>query len=222
MKKILLPFLAFLLTIQIAEAQRSTTSSNFRGGLRIGGTTSQISADNLSGFHQFGVIAGAFVNFPMTDDLRWKVQLEMNFTMKGSHSYTSARQMANNPSYGKYALNLGYLEVPLMFKWNFGKYFTINGRPLTTAIELEFGPMFGVNLYQREKDMYGVIPGRPQFTRFELGAMGGLAAIFKEHHGVSLRYSNSILPVRRPDWVVNGFTKLQFNSVLMLSYFYQF
>ncbi|MCQ2284510.1 MAG: PorT family protein [Bacteroidales bacterium] len=224
MKKSFLLFCTIFFLIGAVSAQRSTTSSNFKGGLRVGFTTSQISADNLSGFHQYGACAGAFVNFPLTDNLRWKLQLEMDFTMKGSHSYVSARQQmqAGNPSYGKYALNLGYIEVPALFKWNFGQNLTIKGKHVLDDLELEFGPMFGVNLYQREKDMYGVIPGRPQFKRFELSAMAGLAAMFKEHHGISLRYSNSVLPVRNPDWQVNGYTKLQFNSVLMLSYYYQF
>lgn len=222
MKKIILLF-ACMMLVSSMLAQRSTTVSNFKGGLRIGGMTSQMSADNLAGFDQFGAYAGAFVNFPLSDDLKWKIQLEMNFAMKGSHSKAIKRpQQQQNPSYGKYSMSLGYIEVPALIKWNFGKFFTVNGKPVLNGLEVEAGPMFGVNLYQREKDMYGLIQGRPQVNRFEFAVIGGLACLFKEHHGVSLRYSNSVWPVRRPNWVVNGYTKLQFNSSIMLSYFYQF
>lgn len=224
MKKnlILLAFTFFTLVCAASPIKNPIGNSHFKGGVRAGFTTSQISADNLSGFHKYGLTAGLFVNHPLSSDQKWKVQVELDFTMKGSHSFVTARQQANNPSYGKYSLNLGYLEVPALIKWNFARNFTIKGKPILQGLELEFGPMFGVNIYQREKDMYGIIPGRPLFSRFELSAVGGLSCLFKEHHGVSLRYSNSVLPVRRPNWAVNGYTKLQFNSVLLLTYSYQF
>lgn len=220
-KSISLLLLCTLISV-CALAQRSTTSSNFKGGVRAGFTTCQISADNLSGFHQFGAYVGGFANFPLSDDLKWKIQLEMDFTMKGSHSYQTSKMILNNPTYGKYSLSLGYLEVPVLLKWNFAKKFTINGKPVLNGLELEFGPMLGVNLYQREKDQYGVIVGRPQFRHLEFSGIAGIACLFKEHHGVSIRYSNSLLPVRKPDWQVIGYIKRQYNSVLMFSYFYQF
>ncbi len=197
-------------------AQRSTTASNFKGGVRAGFTASQISGDDLSGFHKLGACAGVYANYPLNEKGNLKLQVEIDFTMKGSHSYVPPK--AASAMTDKYVLNIGYLEVPALLRWRFARL-TIRGN---SDFEFELGPMFGVNLYQRERDIYGVIQGRPQFRRFEFSFLAGISYMFNEHHGVSFRYSNSILHVRKPNWAVNRGVKLQYNSVLLLSYFYQF
>lgn len=223
MRRILLLF-CFVFVLSLCFGQRSNAVSNFKGGFRAGLTTSQISGDNLGGFHQIGACAGVFANIPLNDMLDWKLQLEMDFVMKGSHSFVERNQVYNPTQ--KYVLNLGYLEIPVLMKWNFGKRITINGKPVVNGFELEFGPVLGVKAYQLEKDWTGVIPatvdnGR-MFRRFELSAMAGLGYLFKEHHGISLRYSNSLIPVRIPNWAYDRLTQKQFNSVIMASYYYQF
>ncbi len=197
-------------------AQRSTTSSNFRGGVRAGFTASQISGDNLMGFHKLGAYAGVYACYPLTEKGNLKFQAEINFTMKGSHTYVPPKQASTMTN--KYVLNIGYFEVPVLLRWRFARL-TIRGN---SDFEFELGPMFGVNLYQRERDVYGIIQGRPAFKRFELSAIAGISYMFNEHHGASFRYSNSILPVRKPNWAVNRPIKMQYNSVMMISYFYQF
>ena len=62
MKK-LFPIFILLLCCFAATAQNdnnkvSRQHSNVRGGVRIGLTTSQISGDDLRGYHQFGGYAG--------------------------------------------------------------------------------------------------------------------------------------------------------------------
>lgn len=186
--------------------QRSTTGSNFKGGIRAGFTATQISGDDLGGFHKLGACAGLFINFPLTDNLRWKIQSELDFIMKGSHAYYSSQK----PITDKYVLNIGYLEVPVLIKWTFAENF-----------EIEFGPAFGVILYQRERNAVGPMK-RPPFRWYELSGLCGLSYIIKKHFGISLRYSNSLIPVRIPDWVFNRHVKKQYNSVLALSVTYQF
>lgn len=199
-----------------AYGQRSTTVSNFKGGVRVGFTASQISGDDLTGFHKLGAYAGLYACYPLNDKGNLKLQAEINFAMKGSHTYIPPKQTANITQ--KYVLNLGYMEVPVLLRWRFARL-TIRGN---SDFEFELGPMFGVNLYQRERDIYGLIQGRPPFSRFEFSALAGISYMFNEHHGVSFRFSNSILKVRKPNWAVNRGVKLQYNTVLMFSYFYQF
>jgi len=197
-------------------AQRTTSSSNFRGGVRAGFTATQISGDNLIGFHKLGAYAGIYACYPLTEKGNLKLQAEINFTMKGSHTYVPPKIASSMTN--KYVLNIGYFEVPVLLRWRFARL-TIRGN---SDFEFELGPMFGVNLYQRERDVYGVIQGRPAFNRFEFSAIAGISYMFNEHHGASFRYSNSILPVRKPNWAVNRPIKMQYNSVMMISYFYQF
>lgn len=201
-----------------AMAQTESKVGTFAGGVSVGATTSQISGDNLGGFHKIGATVGVYANCLLLDNPKFgmKLQMEMNFVMKGSHSYTPPRQVAT--AVGKYVLNLGYLEVPVLLRMRIARITIRN----SSDFEFEVGPAFGVNIYHRERDMYGLIPGRPDFHRCELSLMGGLTYSFKEHHGITLRYSNSILPVRIPNWAVNRWIYKQYNSVIYLTYSYQF
>ncbi len=213
-------FILFLLalTTNVLLAQEDREVGSFAGGVSVGATTSQISGDNLGGFHKLGATAGGFVNWQLMDRPKFglKLQLEMNFVMKGSHSYTPPKQVVN--PLGKYALNLGYIEVPVLARMRIARITIRN----SSDFEFEVGPAFGVNVYSRERDAYGIIQGRPEFSRFELSLMGGLSYTFKEHHAITLRYSNSILKVRTPDWAVNRWIYKQYNSVIYLTYGYQF
>ncbi len=207
----------FLITCFVTlYGQRSTAFSNFRGGVRAGMTATQISGDDLMGFHQIGATDGLFATCPLNDRDNLKLQAEIDFTMKGSRNYTPPKQAAN-PS-AKYVLTLGYLEMPILLKWKFARI-TIMGN---SDFEFEAGPVFGVNIFKKERDIYGIINGRPDFRTFEFSAMAGLSWMFNEHHGLSFRFANSLIPVRIPNWAISRRIKKQYNSVLMFSYFYQF
>ena len=217
-KHILCLFALVVGTFLTLQAQDLESVGTFAGGVSAGLTATQISGDNLAGFHKVGATAGVFANCVLADQPKFglKLQLEMNFVMKGSHSYTPPSQPVDPMS--KYVLNLGYIEVPVLFRFRFARI-TIRNR---SDFEFEAGPAFGIHLYTRERDAYGAVVGRPEFKWWELSMMGGLSYRFKEHHAVTLRYSNSILPVRKPTWAVNQTVKMQFNSVLYLIYSYQF
>lgn len=228
--------LGILLLCTVGWSQDSQVGV-FKGGLRVGFTASQISGDNLTGFHKPGASAGVFANFRITPDLNSSrkssktinielpdktvpvvgksipmflaLQLELDFVMKGSHA---TPKQAGSAGLGKYTLDLGYLEMPFLLKLCFGN-----------VVEIELpSPVIGVNLYKSERDIYGEIPGRPDMKRFELSFMAGLSWLIKSHHGINVRFSNSVLPVRVPNWAVNRPIKMQYNSVLTLSYYYQF
>ena len=215
MKKLFVCFVIIVMSIT-AGAQEKPKESGFYGGLRVGFTASQISGDDMSGFHQLGASAGLFVNRAIIPSGKLKLQMELDFTMKGSHSYTPPKQEYETEFY---SLRLGYVEMPLLLEWAVGKW-TMWGKPF--QFELEIGPAFGVVVFQREWEATGVIIGRPSFRRFEFSGMAGLSFKIADHHSVNLRYSNSLAPVRIPTWVYNRVVLKQFNSVLTLSYCYQF
>lgn len=199
-------------------AQQGQMVGTFVGGVRGGVTTSKISGDNLDGFHKIGAVVGGFAYCQLLDQPKFglKLQMEMNFVMKGSRSYTPPKQVVN--PLGKYVLNLGYVEVPVLARMRFARITIRN----SSDFEVEVGPAFGVNIYHQERDAYGIIQGRPDFSRFELSMMGGLTYLFKEHHSISARYSNSVLAVRIPNWNVNHWVYKQYNSLFYITYGYQF
>lgn len=199
----------------MAQKEEKSPLSRFYGGVRVGFTASQISGDDLTGFHKVGAHAGAFVNHAIHPSGRLKLQLELDFMMKGSHSYTPSNTYADN----YYSLTLGYVEMPLTVVWTAGKW-TLWGKPF--QFELEAGPVFGVNVFSIERDAIGPIVGRPPFRWYEFSAMAGISLMVAEHHSVNFRYENSIVPVRIPTWVYDRVVYKQFNSVMTFSYCYQF
>ncbi len=48
-------------------------AQNFRGGLRAGFTATQMSGDDLSGFHKMGAYAGGFVNWRFMQNPPWAI-----------------------------------------------------------------------------------------------------------------------------------------------------
>ena len=203
---LLITFIPFLAYTQALSERKS----NFKGGVRGGITASQISGDDLSGFHKLGAYTGAFVTFPVHQNGKWFLQTELNFIMKGSSRFAND---VDDPNIGLiYTLTLFYTETPLIVKYKIYK-----------GLEVELGPTFNfLFAYKEIGDEGSLKPIRPQFSVFELSALAGVSYLFKEHWGVSLRFSNSILPVRKPNWIFNKKFRLQYNTVIALSAYYQF
>lgn len=203
-----------LFTVSAQEKAKDPVS-RFYGGVRVGFTASQISGDDLAGFHKVGAHAGLYVNRAVVPSGRLKLQLELDFTMKGSHSHTPKNQIADN----FYSLTLGYVEMPLLVVWTAGKW-TLWGQLF--QFDLEIGPVFGVNVFSREREANGLIEGRPPFRWYEFSGLAGISLQVADHHSVNFRYGNSFVPVRIPTWVYGRVVNKQFNSLMTISYCYQF
>lgn len=214
-KLFILSVLIGMFTAGFAQEKEKSDLSRFYGGVRVGFTASQISGDDLSGFHKVGAAAGLFVNHSVIESGRLKLQLELDFMMKGSHSYTPKNVIADN----FYSLTLGYMEVPLMLVWTAGKW-QLWGQNFN--FELEIGPAFGVHVFTREREANGPIVGRPPFRWYEFSGLAGISLMIADHHSVNFRFENSIIPVRIPTWVYDRVVYKQFNTLMTFSYCYQF
>lgn len=172
----------------------------FYGGGFAGISTSQLSGDQLSGFKKVGVYAGAFVNARFTPQS--SVQLELSYIQKGSRSVSKTRGLV-------YAVNLQYLEMPVLYKWQFSKRFG-----------LETGPSLGFLLKTTdvERDAYGTLtPSRPAFNRMDLSVSGGFSVKIVEHLKFTIRGIQSVLPVRKHEsGAVYRLNRGQYNSVLAM------
>ena len=162
-------------------------------------------------------------------NVRMLLQLDMNFTMKGTRS---------KPNFGvkglarkdKHSTSLGYIEFPLLLRFRFNSIKTDND-----GVWLDFGPAIGFLLYQRTVLRYHV--GTPAGTaslgdvwddyydlnRFEFSFLAGLSYVFKRHHGLSLRFSHSLIPIGTPEQeVTTGILKKHYNSTFYFVYSFQF
>ena len=82
-------------------------TQEFKAGINIGISTTQVSGDNLAGFHKAGIILGGFVNRNINQLL--SLQLEMMFIQKGSSNTNKNNLIAD--------VYLDYIEVPLLIKY---------------------------------------------------------------------------------------------------------
>ena len=85
-----------ILSSAFAQEPEKPDHSRFYGGVRVGFTASQISGDDLAGFHKVGAAAGLFINHTIIPSGKLKMQLELDFMMKGSHSYTPKNVITDN------------------------------------------------------------------------------------------------------------------------------
>ncbi len=185
------------------------SAQKFHGGIFAGIAASQISGDQLSGFNKAGFYVGGFSNFWFNE--KSALQLELCFIQKGS----SKNPRPKNNDYTVYKLNMYYLEMPLLYKWNFIKRFYF-----------EAGPYLGVLMKTNniEKDEYGLVSNslRPAFKQFDLGVIGGFGVNIIDHLRANIRFENSVLPVRKPEvgtaWRLD---RWQYNSTITLSVIYE-
>lgn len=203
-KKLLILFI-------VATSTFLGTAQNFKGGIHAGFTASQMSGDDLSGFHKLGAYAGGFVNWRFIQNDHWALQPEINFIMKGSSTFL--RPNKDGSIGNKYVLSLYFIEVPLLAKYT-----------LTKGLEIAVGPAFDVLLHGVEKDANGTIPARQPFRSLGLTGIAGLSYTFQQHFGIDLRYGNSLIPLRVNDGEHGNYrmTKKQFSSEIVVSVFYQF
>ena len=210
MKKFCILFLVGALSL---VAHRALAQS-FNAGLIVGPTFCQVDGDHYAGFHQLGFTAGFYASFPLDD--HFFAQMELKYSLLGAHS--SDREV-NEFYYNPYSLRLHYAEIPLMLRYDLGR-FRVNGRPLD-FISLEAGVSADVRLRATE-DVYGdyqVTTSR--WNLFSATANAGVHFAFNEHFGLGVRYMYSIVPIRftgNPGWFYNQY----YNKVVQFTLTYNF
>ena len=178
-------------------------AQNFGGGLILGLSTSQVSGDHLGGFNKAGLLVGGFVNLQLSNTL--KGQMEMTFIQKGS----------NNPKMNENGItdiNLSYVEVPLLLKYQQSSTITVEG-----GIETAF------LISSSDNDIYGQLSSNKtrEFNTTDIGVFIGVDYSINPRLVLNSRISNSILPIRSH---ASGSTfqlnKGQYNSVLSFALHY--
>ena len=80
--------LILIFALSLCFLQGFSQKSNFGGGVAFGNTFSAMSADNIPGYWKTGITAGLFGSVKLVDNynVRMLLQLDMNFTIKGTRS----------------------------------------------------------------------------------------------------------------------------------------
>ena len=159
----------------------------FGGGLYGGISTTQVSGDGIGGFNKVGGWGGAFTDYRFTP--RSTLQFEISFIQKGSRQ---AGTVKNGNIFILYNHNM--LEIPVLYRWYGIKNMSI-----------EIGMQAGILLSSVEKGTILVeTRNSSAYPKAEWSGAAGLSYFFwKGKIEVNMRYSNSILTMRKGDWWIN-------------------
>lgn len=167
----------FILSI---NAQNDNT---FKAGLILGVNACQISGDNLGGFRQAAPIFGVFVNRKIKANA--SIQLEMYYIGKGSRKNADFEK----EDFTSYRLYINYIEVPLVYIWQYKEKLAFEGGISTGAL-----------LSYTEKDENGELDAlyseQEKFKRFDFSYLFGINYRLSSKWTFGVRFSNSLLPAR--------------------------
>lgn len=190
-----LSFLLIVFSCSITYAQK-----NLSFAIKAGMNKCAVINDDYPGYDKLGLNAGIYTRVQLTKNFTG--QLETLYTNKGSnYEYNSNKAIT-----GPYYIKLNYIELPVLIQWHWKKFIT------------EFGIGAAYLIDQRE---YPQEPNRNpndvkyRFRKQEISGSIGVGYLLKEKIGLDLRYTNSIIPIRK-------LPKSQYNSVFTLSLFYFF
>ncbi len=214
MNRLLTIWTCFLLLI---VASFPLTAQSFRGGIQAGLTASEVSGDRSGGPNKLGWFASVFTDFPVSEQSYW--HLELMYIQKGSREFVDRDEPYR---YRDYTFSLRYVEVPLLYKFNFSVF----GRlPYARWLSAEMGLSassvighfetndFGVEITNTPNDVALVRPFRP----VELNIVLGVGVPLGETLTFQVRYNQGVTPLRdhasgRKVWYNRG----QYNSVWSL------
>lgn len=181
-----------------------THGQKFIGGVSFGLCGTEVSGDRLEGPNKPGITFGGLVNYPISQHSAF--QLELNYIQKGS------KASPDPVNFSSYLLRLNYVEMPFHY------VYTVNDK-----FSLESGLAYGVliqDYFEANGSQQTIIP---DFEKGDLSFNIGGYYAFNEKWQLNIRYSNSILPVRKR---TSGLTYLlkrgEYNEVLGFTFQYRF
>lgn len=201
---------SLLFFIQILIVQKAFSQS-FNGGALLGFNASQVSGDNLGGYDKPGISGGFFVSKKIAE--KSELEMRMTYAAKGSRDVPDFEK----GKYTAYYLKLNYIEVPLLYRYNFKKLWLMagvsGGYLISSSIANESGP------YPENS-----IENRP-FNKYEVCTHYGVALPFAETWEIELKSSDTffLLPIRKHASGANFRVDFgQLNSVISFSLKYRF
>jgi len=171
-----------------------TQAQTFDAGFFVGITASQISGDELAGFHQPGIHFGTEVS---TELKSFELGFGLAFNQKGSRAtskITGTNQL--------YTLRLNYLDIPIMFRKSFDKW------------RFGFGPSINILASANEADFFGSKELTVPFNTIDYTLVAQVEYRVKKKMSIRLSYGHSLLPVRKFNGDGVSFNDGQYNEWL--------
>ena len=153
--------------------------SFFKGSAVLGFNGSQIDGDNLAGYDKIGLTAGLKVEFPLSS--AFDMGIEFLFSQRGSRSQLIKNQFAELSK-----IDLNYIELPLIVKWNDWwieeeEYYKFN---------IHGGVTNGYLASSNTDD--SPAPSNGSINNYDIGLLVGLGFAFTKEWALTLRYTRSL------------------------------
>ncbi len=187
-KSIFLTILSFCLFTNHLKTQAQVIDQTFRPVFSAGMIASQVDGDTYGGYSKIGYFLGLGINRQLSRLL--EVEFALTLLQKGArHNYALDSASRNNPANPFYLSRLSYLEIPLVFKFNYKKFkaevggavgYLIDNPPYVstnnpTVIDngyksLDFSYIIGAgyklspNVLLNLRFEYSILPIRPYYT----------------------------------------------------------
>ncbi len=214
--------LFFLFIFSIVRAQENTESRpgvdrEIKGVLIAGMNLTQVDGDEVYGFKKMGACVGVGGILPLPK--RFSLSLEILYDERGAYQKLPPSPAGNN-QLPYYSLKWNYLTAPLMAHYE-------DRNTWTFGLGLSWGRMVAF----REKEWNITKPwDRPDTitykTKNDFNVIADLRFRIWKHLKFNIRYSYSIVPVRKRDYVnpttFETWSRKQYNSVITIRLLYYF
>ena len=182
----------------------NTTAQSFGGGIIGGVSTSQVAGDLLGGFNKIGLLAGAYTNLKIKENI--SSQFEITYIEKGSRNPKLHED--DTPD----EITLSYIEVPLSVNLQ---------QKENLGIEVGILPAFLINAEMNDY-LSEIKEIDPAFTKYDFGIFAGINYHITDNIILNTRISNSIIPIRPHIFnLKDGLNKGQYNTVLSFTIHYK-
>ena len=180
--------LNFIVIIFVLLISSKSYPQRFNGGITMGISNSQIHLDEQGGYDKHGIIAGAFVNTIISDNIT--LQAELQYIGKGANYEKKNKKQI-----------LRYIEIPFLFHYNFLDKFRAG---LGVAPAYLFNDIVKVNREPREEN-------RSVFKSFDKGIMADFEYRLSSHIGARVSYTYSITTFRNDRDMYNNVLSFKLN-----------
>jgi hypothetical protein len=168
----------------------NTYSQEFKLILIGGINASQINGDDLAGFDQFGLNAGAGIMRELSP--RTGLQFEMLYSQKGSKDEVDKGNLLQDSSF-----RVNYIDIPLLFNYRYKEVLSFQG-----------GLSAGILLNASFDDHIDKVDNTTDYALIDYAVTGGIEYRFYNQFSANLRLTQSLISTNKTQEYYNLFTSL--------------
>lgn len=188
----------------------------FTGGIAGGVNICQIDGDAYYGYNKLRFLGGGIVYWNFLP--KAGISVELDYTQKGARGIDEAYSPYVGPYFGKYNLNINYVEIPVIFHYY-----------ITPKYHLGLGASYAQLINSSERydgvDTYIFPAERFPFKKSNIDFVASASMVLYKGLMANVRYQYSLTPIRNAVDVPQGFgygNQGQVNNMFSLRLIYLF